>query len=157
MAPFFYSPPESREGAGQFDPGSDAGAGTIVSFSFVWHGRWESKKEPKQNGAGRRVQWSSLSWSIRSGSSCTSRRRSGLLTAVRCGQGIELDFPAEREQPVTPPHGLREALGADILYVGRNRFDFLVQLPDADTLRNLRPDLRRLAEISARGIIVTSL
>ena len=81
--------------------------------------------------------------------------RSGLLTAVRSGNGIELDFPAERENTVELPLGLREALGAEILYIGRNRFDFLAEVRDAVILRNIRPDLRRLAEISARGIIVT--
>ncbi len=37
--------------------------------------------------------------------------RSGLLTADRVGELIELDFPAEPVQAVEPPSGLVEALG----------------------------------------------
>src|SRR5215210_2225740 len=37
--------------------------------------------------------------------------RSGLLTAVRRGDWIELDFPAEPIGPAPPPAGLAEALG----------------------------------------------
>lgn len=89
------------------------------------------------------------------GSAAQFHSRSGLLTAARTGYTIALDFPAEPEQTVEPPPGLGEALGAELLYVGRNRFDYLAEVADGATLRNLRPDLRRLAEIPARGIIVT--
>lgn len=68
---------------------------------------------------------------------------------------IELDFPAEPEHAAEPPMALRDALDADLLYTGKNRFDILVEVADAHKLRNLRPDFRRLAEIPARGIIVT--
>jgi len=81
--------------------------------------------------------------------------RSGLLTCERTNDSIELDFPAEPESQCEPPSGLAEALGVPMLYTGRNRFDFLVEVSDAAALRGLRPDIRRLAEISARGIIVT--
>ena len=81
--------------------------------------------------------------------------RSGLLTAKRCAGGIELDFPAERETSVEAPAGLADALGAELVYTGRNRFDVLVEVGSAEILRNLRPDLKRLARIAARGIIVT--
>src|SRR5213592_2054243 len=52
--------------------------------------------------------------------------RSGLLTALRQGDWIELDFPAKQEQKVDTPPALLEALGArNVLYVGRNQFDYL--------------------------------
>ncbi len=54
-----------------------------------------------------------------------------------------------------PPAGLGEALGAEPIYVGQNRFDYIVEIAGEETLRNLRPDLRRVREIRARGIIVT--
>jgi PhzF family phenazine biosynthesis protein len=82
--------------------------------------------------------------------------RGGLLTAVRHGDWIELDFPATPEQPVDPPAGLAQALGATPRYVGRSRFDYLVELESDDTVRNLRPDLSRLRSIPGRGFIVTS-
>jgi PhzF family phenazine biosynthesis protein len=82
--------------------------------------------------------------------------RSGLLTADRRGDWIELDFPATLEQPADPPPGLAEALGADPVYVGRNRFDFLVELHSDATVRALQPDVHSLRTLGARGVIVTS-
>jgi PhzF family phenazine biosynthesis protein len=83
--------------------------------------------------------------------------RSGLLTAIRRGDWIELDFPSKPDEPAEAPPGLIEALGAAPRYVGRNRFDYLVELEGEDAVRNLRPDFTRLGAVAARGIIVTSL
>jgi PhzF family phenazine biosynthesis protein len=80
----------------------------------------------------------------------------GLLTAVRRGDWIELDFPATPDQPVEPPAGLAHALGATPKYVGRSRLDHIVELDGDDTVRNLRPDHARLASMPGRGFIVTS-
>jgi len=82
--------------------------------------------------------------------------RSGVLTAVRRDDWIELDFPVTPETPVETPPGLVEALGVLPSYVGKSRFDYLVELDSEETVRNLRPDFRRLQTIPARGIIVTS-
>ncbi len=83
--------------------------------------------------------------------------RSGLLTAVRKGDWIELDFPAEPEAPATAPPDLAKALGATPKYVGKNRFDYLVEVDCEETVRDLKPDLNTLGKIPARGFIVTSL
>ena len=82
--------------------------------------------------------------------------RSGLLTAARKGNWIELDFPAEPALPAPAPEGLIEALGVMPRYVGRNRFDYLVEVDSEEAVRNLAPDFPRLAKISARGVMVTS-
>jgi predicted PhzF superfamily epimerase YddE/YHI9 len=82
--------------------------------------------------------------------------RSGLLTAVRRGEWIELDFPATPEQKVDPPPGLLEALGTEAQYVGRSIFDYLVELESEDAVARLKPDFGRLAKISARGVIATA-
>jgi PhzF family phenazine biosynthesis protein len=85
------------------------------------------------------------------------RTRSGLLTARRDGEWIELDFPAKREERITAPAGLLEALGvSDAVYVGRNQFDYIVELRSEDEVRRLRPDHAVLRQLPARGIIVTS-
>ena len=83
--------------------------------------------------------------------------RSGLLTAERKGGWIELDFPAEREERVTAPSDLGRALGVTPTYVGKNRFDYLVEVVSEETVRNLKPDFALLGDIPARGFIVTSL
>ena len=82
--------------------------------------------------------------------------RSGLLTAVRRGDWIELDFPATPDAPATAPPGLVEALGVEPRYVGKGRFDFLVELADEQAVRGLRPDFGRLRAVPARGVIVTA-
>ena len=52
--------------------------------------------------------------------------RSGLLTAARRGEHIELDFPALATTPCEPPPGLIEALGAQPRFVGKGGFDCIV-------------------------------
>src|SRR6516165_8157221 len=54
--------------------------------------------------------------------------RSGLLTADRHAGGIELDFPATPPAPAAPPRGLLEALGVSARFVGKTRFDYLVEV-----------------------------
>ena len=83
--------------------------------------------------------------------------RSGLLTASRVGDLIELDFPATREEAADPPAVLLDALGVKkARYVGRNKFDYLVELASEEEVRALQPDHRRLRELGVRGVIVTS-
>ncbi len=83
--------------------------------------------------------------------------RSGLLTADQRGDWIELDFPAEPEQPVEAPAGLLEALGVAPRYVGRGRSNYLVEVDSERTVRGARPDFARLgAALPTNGIILTS-
>ena len=82
--------------------------------------------------------------------------RSGRLAAVLRDGWIEMDFPAEPDSPAPVPGWLAGALGAEPTYVGRNRFDYLVEVTSEGTVRRLTPDFRRLGEIDARGVIVTA-
>jgi PhzF family phenazine biosynthesis protein len=82
--------------------------------------------------------------------------RSGRLTAELSDGLIWLDFPATPETPAAVPDGLEAALGVRALYVGRSRFDFLVEVESPEAVLGLRPDFRRLADIESRGVIVTS-
>lgn len=80
---------------------------------------------------------------------------SGLLTAKRQGDWIEMDFPAQPEESQNPPAGLLSALGVEALYVGKNRSDYLVQVKSEDILRGIMPDLAALAQVECRGVAVT--
>jgi len=82
--------------------------------------------------------------------------KSGLLTGDRAGEWIELDFPAKREEPAPAPPGLAEALGVTPKYVGKNQFDYLVEVDREDTVRRLAPNHAALAALPVRGVIVTS-
>lgn len=81
---------------------------------------------------------------------------SGLLKACRHGDLIELDFPSQPASQVDPPPGLLEALGVSAKYVGKNRFDYLVELDSEEELRMMTPDFAQLGRIEVRGVIVTS-
>jgi PhzF family phenazine biosynthesis protein len=82
--------------------------------------------------------------------------RSGILKAIRHGDDIELDFPLKPEEAAEAPPGLLEALGISANYIGKNQFDYLVEVESEATLRRIAPDFKRLATVTARGIIVTS-
>ncbi|HKD35145.1 MAG TPA: PhzF family phenazine biosynthesis protein [Pirellulales bacterium] len=82
--------------------------------------------------------------------------RSGKLTARRDGDRIELDFPVNPETKADPPPGLIESLAVDPRYVGKSRFDYLVEVESAAVVRRIAPDFKRLASVSARGVIVTA-
>ena len=81
---------------------------------------------------------------------------SGLLTAQRKGEWIELDFPATPDKAVAAPPRLEEALGVRPKYVGKSEFDYLFEVETEDIVRNLKPDFSLLRTMQVRGAIVTS-
>jgi PhzF family phenazine biosynthesis protein len=83
--------------------------------------------------------------------------RSGLLTAELKGGWVEMDFPSEPEELANPPDELIKALGLEPKYVGKNRFDYLIEVESEQIVRNVRPDFRLLATLPVRGVMVTSL
>lgn len=85
--------------------------------------------------------------------------RSGLLSAARRDDFIELDFPAELAEPSPAPPDLLDALGiATPRFTGRNRLDYLIEVSSETEVRSLEPDFRRLGAACAgtRGVIVTA-
>ena len=81
--------------------------------------------------------------------------RSGVLTAARHKDQIELDFPADPVEPCDLPPTVLAATGARPLFVGRGKFDFLIQVESEDAVSALKPNLEDLASVDARGFIVT--
>jgi PhzF family phenazine biosynthesis protein len=81
---------------------------------------------------------------------------SGVLTAAMNGDMIELDFPSEPAEDAEAPPALIESLGVKPLYVGRNRFDYLVEAGSAEEVWAIRPDFALLGTIPVRGVMVTS-
>ncbi|MBN1581119.1 MAG: PhzF family phenazine biosynthesis protein [Anaerolineae bacterium] len=82
--------------------------------------------------------------------------RSGLLTARHDGNRIELNFPATPDEPADAPPKLLEALGVTAKYIGKNRFDYLIQVESEETVRELKPDFALLKTLGVRGVMVTS-
>jgi PhzF family phenazine biosynthesis protein len=82
--------------------------------------------------------------------------RSGLLTAEKQGTWIEMDFPATPAEPDASAVVLESALRIKACYVGRTRFDYLVEASSEEVVRALKPDFEGLGRLKARGVIVTS-
>ena len=82
--------------------------------------------------------------------------RSGTLTAARRGEWIEMDFPATPEEPGEPNIDFERALGAPPTYVGKSKFDYLVEVASEQVVRDLQPDIALLKHADARGVIVTA-
>lgn len=82
--------------------------------------------------------------------------RSGLLTALKNRDWIELNFPATPPTPVATPAGLAAALGIVPLYTGKSRFDYIIEVEAEAIVRNVSPDFGVLKKLGVRGIMVTS-
>jgi predicted PhzF superfamily epimerase YddE/YHI9 len=87
---------------------------------------------------------------------------SGLLTAERRPgppgetDWIELDFPAKPAAEVALPPGLAAAIGAEPVFAGKSRFDYLLELGSEAEVRAVTPDFGRLRQVPVRGVIVTA-
>lgn len=81
---------------------------------------------------------------------------SGLLTANRRDDWIEMDFPAKGSRPVSAPEGLLESLGISAGTISRNEYDYLVEVDSEDMLKGITPNFSALSNVEARGVIVTS-
>ncbi len=82
--------------------------------------------------------------------------RSGVLTANRVGELIEMDFPSEAPSELEIPWNLEDILGAKPVWFGANRMDYLVEVEDVEALRDLSPDLNGVRQLGHRGLIVTA-
>lgn len=82
--------------------------------------------------------------------------RSGWLGANRRDAWICLDFPARPPLPAPLPEGLVDALGAAPESTWRAGEDLLVTMAHADEVRGLEPDMLRLLEVDARGVVVSA-
>jgi PhzF family phenazine biosynthesis protein len=82
--------------------------------------------------------------------------RSGLLQVRKNGDLLTLDFPADAFVESPAPEGLLEGVGLPPLEIYKGKTDFMLVYSNAGQIENLKPNLLRVAEIAARGIIVTA-
>ena len=131
----------TRRGEGEFDlrwftPAVEVdlcGHATLASAHALWQGGFAPAATPLQ-----------------------FHTKSGVLTAKPAEGWIELDFPATHVKANEPPEGLLDALRAQARYVGRSKFDYLVEVGSEETVRELKPDFAALRTLPVRGVIVTS-
>jgi PhzF family phenazine biosynthesis protein len=82
--------------------------------------------------------------------------RSGLLTARRLGDWIELNFPANPPRAIAAPAGLAAALGAEPVAAAETSLGYLIELESAAAVAQLQPDFAALGQFPVPGVIVTS-
>jgi PhzF family phenazine biosynthesis protein len=82
--------------------------------------------------------------------------RSGLLTAELSDGWIELNFPSTPDAEISAPEGLTAALGVEASYIGKSRFDYIVEVASEKIVRSMDPDFDALRQVPTRGVIVTS-
>ncbi|MFH1374688.1 MAG: PhzF family phenazine biosynthesis protein [bacterium] len=93
---------------------------------------------------------------LTSDQSARFQTQSGLLTAKRAGDAIELNFPARLTRPCETPPEVTEALSVEPVYVGRSDLDYLVEVASEKTVRGCQPDFGAILRLSLRGLILTS-
>jgi PhzF family phenazine biosynthesis protein len=81
---------------------------------------------------------------------------SGPLTVTRNGVGYVMDFPTRHSRGIGTPTGLAEAIGADVVEVTENDFNYLALLQDERTLRSVHPDMAALIRIGKPGVVITA-
>jgi PhzF family phenazine biosynthesis protein len=81
--------------------------------------------------------------------------KSGLLTATKQGDEIELNFPATPPDPVMDDPGLAVALGVQAEYLGQSRFDYLVRVGSEAEVREAKPNFIELNKLGVRGVMLT--
>lgn len=81
--------------------------------------------------------------------------KSGELVVNRRGDLLAMDFPSRPPKVVTPHAMLREALGGQPREILAAR-DYLVVYDTEDEVRNLKPDMEKLAAVDRFAVIVTA-
>jgi PhzF family phenazine biosynthesis protein len=94
---------------------------------------------------------------VKAGGMIRFHTKSGVLTATKSGDLIELDFPAQPMSPCPTDAAVLAALGLpSALAYGLNGTDALVVVATERELISLSPDFPALASAKVRGVIVTA-
>ncbi len=81
---------------------------------------------------------------------------SGTLIASKEGDDIKLNFPIEPVIEADLPAELLKAIGVIPIFTGKTDVRYFVELPTANDVRNLSPDLARISQYHPGRIIVTA-
>ena len=84
------------------------------------------------------------------------KTKSGLLTAKKNSEFIEMGFPLEEAYESQCPAEIISGLDINPVFTAKNRFDYLVEVKAEDTLRKIVPNFEVIKKIDCRGVIVTS-
>ena len=83
--------------------------------------------------------------------------KSGILSARKKDDLIEMNFPLEEPWEVDVPEQLLLAIQSYPLYVGRNRLDYIALYESEETVRSAVPAMEQVRALGSRGLIITSV
>ncbi|MCI0514885.1 PhzF family phenazine biosynthesis protein [candidate division KSB1 bacterium] len=89
-------------------------------------------------------------------SEITFHSKSGLLRVKQAGKFLTLDFPAATISPVPLPPALMQAFSKSPTETYRSASDYLLVFDSQTDIENLKPIFSHIAEVDARGVIVTA-
>lgn len=81
----------------------------------------------------------------------TFSTRSGPLIVRRCGDGYEMDFPADPPRRIEPVPALTQALGVEPVEVWSARY-LVAILADETAVRTVQPDIRALGALAGHSV-----
>lgn len=81
---------------------------------------------------------------------------SGPLTVTRKIGAYVMDFPARPSERVATPPGMAATLGATLLEVYVNSFNYMAVVESPQVVRSLEPDMAGITRLERGGVIVTA-
>lgn len=82
--------------------------------------------------------------------------RSGILKVKKNGDLYTMNFPSDVFEKVSTPTQIIEGLNIQPIEVFKGKTDYMVVVENQSVVENLKPDFKLIAELDARGIIVTA-
>lgn len=84
--------------------------------------------------------------------------RSGVLNVFKNEGMLYLDFPTDDiVLQQTEREWIEESIGTEVIELYKGKTDFIAVIESEAKLRNLQPDLAKISELKARGLIVTAM
>ncbi len=90
------------------------------------------------------------------GDSISFNSQSGILTVIKIGDKLQLNFPADFAREVEPISIFTEAFGVQPLATLKGKTDYLLLFDSEETIQKINPDFSLLLQSDARGIMVTA-
>lgn len=82
--------------------------------------------------------------------------RSGELKVTKAGEFLTLNFPADEISPVEVSPGLVAGFNIRPQLAYKGKTDYLLVFKNENEIKNLTPDISKISELEARGVIVTA-
>jgi len=83
-------------------------------------------------------------------------RTRGTLKALKRGDLIYLDFPADQPEEVEQNSLIIEGLGVKPAITYKGKDDYLAVFSDEEIIRTMVPDFKKLSRLDSRGLIITA-